>query len=56
MPCLRDIFSKIPLVCQAFRYPWAGNATSEIDTKRGVEIYFRKVNWHRFFKDYEDFV
>ena len=51
-----DIFSKILLVCQAFRYPGTGNATSEIDTKSAVGIYFRKVNCHNFFGGYEDFI
>ena len=51
-----DIFSKIVLVYQAFRYPRTGNAASKIDTKRAVGIYFRKVNCQKFFGGYEDFI
>ena len=51
-----DIFSKILLVCQAFRYPRTGNAASEIDTKSAVGIYFRKVNCHTFFGGCEDLI
>ena len=40
MPYSSDTFSKIPLVCQAFRYPRIGNAASEIDTKRKMELEF----------------
>ena len=51
-----NIFSKILLVCQAFRYHRTGNAASEIDTKSAVGISFRKVNCHNFFGGYEDFI
>ena len=40
MPYSSDTFSKIPLVCQAFRYPRIGNAASEIDMKRIMELEF----------------
>ena len=51
-----DIFSKILLVCQAFRYPRTGNAASGIDTKSAVGTYFRKVNCQNFFGGYENFI
>ena len=40
MPYSSDTFSKIPLVCQAFRYSIIGNAASEIDMKRKMELEF----------------
>ena len=40
MPYSSDTFSKIPLVCQAFRYARIGNAASEIDMKRKMELEF----------------
>ena len=51
-----DIFSKILLVCQAFKYPRTGNTASEIDTKSAVGIYFRKVNCQNFFGGCEDLI
>ena len=56
IPYSSDIFSKILLVCQAFRYPRTRNAVSEIDTKSGVGINFRKMNCHNLFGGYEDFI
>ena len=52
IPYSSDIFSKILLVCQAFTYPRAGNAASEIDTKSAAGICFTQVNCHNSFGGY----
>ena len=56
MPYSSDIFSKIPLVRQAFRYSRTGNAALEIDTKSEVGIYLKKVNCHNFSEVYGDLI
>ena len=56
MPFSSDIFSKILLVCQAFRYSRTEDAALEIDTKSAVGIYFKRLKCHNLFGGYEDFI
>ena len=56
MPFSSDIFCKILLVCQAFRYSRTEDAALEIDTKSAVGIYFKRLKCHNLFGGYEDFI